>query len=372
MYTDDSALAASAVPSVAPPAPARRRHRAALFGAVILAVAATPVARTIAAGAATSPPQVLLAAKEPPPALPTPPPTAGDHDASTEAPAVPPPASAGPVDAAGCGSAPCRRVPPKGRPQPAEGGGRAESPRRPPAAPSGPANPRAFSFIETDGAGRPARWDPCVEVRWAYNPDGAPAGAEAFVAEGVRILAATGGLRFRFVGTTSFRPFQDPSSAQPADVDAVVGFGDGRDNSSFRAGTAGLGGISWAQTTAGPKVQSGRVLINVAALRSLPPGFGGGRTQGSLLLHELGHMVGLDHVADGRQVMNAVVTDGAPAGYAAGDQTGLAKVGRSAGCFPQPAAPTTTTSPRPTTTTTAPTPTTTTAPRPLPLNERAV
>ena len=68
----------------------------------------------------------------------------------------------------------------------------------------------------------------------------------------------------------------------------------------------------------------------------LPGGFaGGGRqsTRGSLLLHELGHAIGLDHMTDKRQVMYPVILPQA-AQYASGDLRGLAAVGAAQGCFP--------------------------------------
>ena len=49
--------------------------------------------------------------------------------------------------------------------------------------------------------------------------------------------------------------------------------------------------------------------------------------------HELGHLVGLDHVNDPTQLMNPS-TDGSVTTYADGDLTGLNHLGRGA-CFPK-------------------------------------
>ena len=63
-------------------------------------------------------------------------------------------------------------------------------------------------------------------------------------------------------------------------------------------------------------------------------GFGPGVSRGRVLLHELGHAVGLEHVADTTQVMNTSVSrTSPPAAYGAGDRTGLRKVGAAAGCI---------------------------------------
>lgn len=54
-------------------------------------------------------------------------------------------------------------------------------------------------------------------------------------------------------------------------------------------------------------------------------------------MHELGHLVGLDHVADGRQVMAPIApnfVNRSPA-WGAGDLAGLSQVGRQAGFLPE-------------------------------------
>ncbi len=53
---------------------------------------------------------------------------------------------------------------------------------------------------------------------------------------------------------------------------------------------------------------------------------------GPVLLHELGHAVGLDHVTDTTQLMNGTATAAGPTTYGAGDLTGLWQVGAAQGC----------------------------------------
>lgn len=64
----------------------------------------------------------------------------------------------------------------------------------------------------------------------------------------------------------------------------------------------------------------------------LKPGFGAGQTWGVLLLHELGHAMGMDHARDGKQVMAPSISPRSLADYQAGDLTGLRKVGAMGGC----------------------------------------
>jgi hypothetical protein len=53
------------------------------------------------------------------------------------------------------------------------------------------------------------------------------------------------------------------------------------------------------------------------------------------VLHELGHVMGLDHPADTHQLMAATLPN--VASLQTGDNTGLTRVGRLAGCVNVPA-----------------------------------
>jgi hypothetical protein len=78
----------------------------------------------------------------------------------------------------------------------------------------------------------------------------------------------------------------------------------------------------------------GHVVINATAAASNSGGFGGGATEGQVVLHELGHVMGLGHVYDDQQIMFPTMRSSASAAmYAAGDYTGLTKLGRGAGCI---------------------------------------
>ena len=67
---------------------------------------------------------------------------------------------------------------------------------------------------------------------------------------------------------------------------------------------------------------SGSVVIDAQASAILKPGFGPGGV-GVLLLHELGHLVGLGHVNDPTQIMNPVLVPTKTGAYGAGDLAGL-------------------------------------------------
>ena len=83
---------------------------------------------------------------------------------------------------------------------------------------------------------------------------------------------------------------------------------------------------------------SGQIVLNQDRA-DLQPGFDDRATSwGATLLHELGHIVGLDHVDDPAQVMHHLPGSG-PVEWGDGDREGLAAVGAAAGCLdvPEPA-----------------------------------
>jgi len=52
-----------------------------------------------------------------------------------------------------------------------------------------------------------------------------------------------------------------------------------------------------------------------------------------VLLHELGHSVGLNHVSDAHEIMAPMAAPRSPVHYAAGDRLGLRQVGAGNGCL---------------------------------------
>jgi hypothetical protein len=180
----------------------------------------------------------------------------------------------------------------------------------------------------------PARWDPCVAISYRVNPSQMPAGALGDVKEAVRRVSEASGLRFVYAGTTSYVPYRK-GSKQLATGDLTIAWAPPREVPKLAGNTLGLGGYgSGLDRGAWEQILDGFVVLDSTA--KLPGGFATvarQSTRGSLLLHELGHAMGLDHVTDKRQVMYPLILPQA-AQYASGDLRGLAAVGASQGCFP--------------------------------------
>lgn len=192
------------------------------------------------------------------------------------------------------------------------------------------------------------RWNPCAPIHYQVNATAAddPSGAIRDVQTAIDRVAAATGLSFVFDGSTSLVPTKswldagNPAGAGSARLIvawASPGTGVG-DSDLFGADADGEGGWWESGTSADGvrwvwQIERGFVVIDPAGVRDYAPGFGVGQTRGDLLMHELGHAVGLGHAADPREVMFPVITSSSTATWGSGDLTALTLVGAKAGCI---------------------------------------
>jgi hypothetical protein len=185
--------------------------------------------------------------------------------------------------------------------------------------------------------GAPARWNPCQTVPWAFNPVSAPAGGLQVVRTALGHISQLTGLRFQYVGTTG----TTPSSAYLRQTTAgrkplLIGWS-WPSRTDLLAGTApthvGETRVAWVgvRTAAGlrPELTGGVVAFNGATRAPLF----GARSRYTFALHELGHAVGLGHVASTHELMAAVIPSWMR-DYGTGDRAGMARVGTRYGCLP--------------------------------------
>lgn len=185
-------------------------------------------------------------------------------------------------------------------------------------------------------SGRPAqheltrwRWDPCTPVGFRVSTTNAPDGALAMVRRAVRMTARASGLTFRYLGPTTATPTRSPGWWRQAPL--VFGWATGGLVDALQGTVVGVGGPYLGEVLSDGwfGISGSYVLIDVRA--GLARGFGAGATYGEVILHELGHAVGLDHAFDTGQVMDygALPVDR----WGAGDIAGLQRVGLEAGCI---------------------------------------
>ncbi|MCU1587160.1 MAG: putative cell wall binding repeat 2-containing protein [Frankiales bacterium] len=188
--------------------------------------------------------------------------------------------------------------------------------------------------INKNANGTVTRWNPCDgAITVKVNPTGGGAGALADAQNAIKALRAGTGLDFVYDGTTTFVPRSTNRGSQPAKV--VIAWGTRSQTDLLGAGAVGEGGWrSNGTSTNGStwtwKIVSGFVVVDPTA--HLTAGFGRGVTRGSVLLHELGHVSGLNHTSQTSQVMAPALSSASLASWGTGDKTGLGVVGASHGC----------------------------------------
>jgi hypothetical protein len=173
-------------------------------------------------------------------------------------------------------------------------------------------------FLFRDSLNRPGRWNPCTPITWVLNPALAPAGAQKLLADAFDYVGSITGLTFRYGGTTAAAPNSDTPGTM------VLGWVRGLGGPDGQATPTGV------LTPKGPRITAAAIEFDVN--QSHPMTFGNWGW-GPVVLHEIGHALGLDHVTDKSQLMYPVHQAGSPSTYASGDLAGLHRIGAAAGCL---------------------------------------
>lgn len=216
------------------------------------------------------------------------------------------------------------------------------------AAASGSSRSASYAFLSQQGSRSRiiARWNPCVRaIGYRVNSRGGRSGATADVIGAMARIRAATGLPLVYRGQTRIVPGAS-RSAYPKDTQIVVAWarpGTTRYLPRARSGgsVAGQGGGAWTSARDARGRPWGQFVSGFAVLNSsvrLTAGFGRGPatgwqgTRGQLLMHELGHVVGLDHAKSRSQIMYPTMTRKL-AVYGSGDRAGLRTLGRASGCL---------------------------------------
>lgn len=199
----------------------------------------------------------------------------------------------------------------------------------------------SFRFWATNDDGRPVRWDPCSPIELVINTDRAAYDFAPDLAAAISVVAETTGLDIVIAGETDERPRARRPPYQPDTygdrwAPVLVAWAEPNDRGlPLTDGDRGLA-IPIAVGMQGDRTYvTGQIVLN-RRRTDLSPGFGDrADAWGATLLHELGHLVGLAHVADPAQLMAADPGSG-PARFAPGDIAGLSHLGADGGCLTVP------------------------------------
>ncbi len=183
------------------------------------------------------------------------------------------------------------------------------------------------AFLHEDAAGAPVTWDPCSPVGYVVSWTHAPDGARQLVADAVETVEQATGLTFTALGSSPLVPgTARPTDPLPAGAEVLVAWVPAADDALFATGEV----IGWARPLLVGDRSGGQVYGRgqVALDADWFAGATGAQARG-VLLHELGHLVGLDHVEDTGQLMSDRHVGTVE--YQQGDLDGLARLGPVAG-----------------------------------------
>ena len=210
-----------------------------------------------------------------------------------------------------------------------------------------------FAVWGRNADGGPIRWDPCEPIQVVINPDGGPEGWIDDLEEALRRVEEATVLAFDIVGTTPERPRADRSLISARDGRGgwapvlIARVSPGDTDLDMSHADRGLAIPVAVGTTQHRTFVTGQVVFNTQRAHSGTHTSGHDRittgwddrshSWGATILHEIMHLVGLDHVDDPGELMYGPPGEGSIE-LGPGDQAGLAYVAGDADCLEVPEA----------------------------------
>lgn len=192
-----------------------------------------------------------------------------------------------------------------------------------------PAASGVNAFISSYDDRSPVTWDPCRPIHYVVNPARQPLQGDRLIREAVERASVATGLHFVDDGITDETwtkrraAFQEArygdrwapvlivwsNGTTIAELAPVLSTASTDDAPSSR-NPAGIGGpITMGMDKSAQAHVSGQIALDVEDLSPMLAVPGGFDRVRAVIMHELGHVIGLDHVEDPTQIMNSLAGD---------------------------------------------------------------
>lgn len=184
--------------------------------------------------------------------------------------------------------------------------------------------------------GRPVRWNPCQSIHWRFYVPNHPTGSFQITEAAITRVSQATGIKFVYDGlsysvpTTSYLP-SSVATIKPL----VIGWTDGSHSDLLRGQPSTILGMTrtayFGATVGGVQLAATKAAV-IALNRYARLPLTGGLSWKSVILHEMGHAMGLDHVLNTHEIMYPVMGRYLT-NYSTGDLAGLYKLGHASGCI---------------------------------------
>ena len=181
----------------------------------------------------------------------------------------------------------------------------------------------SYAFIATTSGGDPVGWNHCEPIQYVVNPDGAPDDWADIVRGAVETVTGASDFDFRYDGTSVDRSADRRLSDAGDPPPVLITWAGAEEVPDLEGSTAGIGGSTPARVHNRVQFVTGMVVLDTEAFNRMER-TGDRRSQELILAHELGHVLGLDHVDDVDELMNAEYVG--QSGFGPGDRNGLERL----------------------------------------------
>lgn len=189
-----------------------------------------------------------------------------------------------------------------------------------------------FAFVSTqDDSPDPVTYDPCVPIHLVVDPRTIVEGGMKLFEEALDEVRDATGLTFVVDGLTDEAPPEAGAVTGPDGkwLPVTVSWSDPGASERLTGDVAGYAGSTSVVRGDRRWFVTGSVVLDGPQLAKILDRRRGRNAARSVMMHELGHLVGLDHVDSSRQLMRPEGTDNLTT-WGDGDLTGLAALGRGA------------------------------------------